>query len=252
MINFYHRFVHNLAHILTPLHLHITKLQSNPKHKSAQSFFWTEDCEKAFDAAKNALTTATLLFHPKENVPISIATDASDKAMGGVLQQWVNEHWQPLGFFSKKLSLAQSKYSAFDRELLAIHDAIRHFQYFVEGRDFCIFTDHKPLINALSSKTEKNPRQARHLDFISQFTSDIRYIKGKDNLVPDALSRFETDSINLMQHDMNAIAEEQIKDQSLKDIITNQHSSSSYRLGQVPLSDSLTIWSDFSEYSEHT
>lgn len=48
-------------------------------------------------------------------------------------------------FFSKKLSPAQQKYSAFDRELLAIYRAIRHFRHMIEGHQFTIFTDHTPL-----------------------------------------------------------------------------------------------------------
>ena len=52
-----------------------------------------------------------------------------------------------------------------------------------------IFTDHKPLFHALKSATEKTPRQARHLDYISQFTSDIRHVSGSSNVVADTLSR---------------------------------------------------------------
>lgn len=75
---------------------------------------------------------------------------------------------QQLAFFSKKLSPAEQKYSAFDRELLAIYAAIKNFLYFIKGRDFTIFT--------ISSKTERSPRQSRHLDFISQFTNNIKHM----------------------------------------------------------------------------
>jgi hypothetical protein len=52
--------------------------------------------------------------------------------------------WQPLAFFSKKLNPAQQKYSAKDRELLAIHEAVKHFRHMLEARHFIIFIDHKP------------------------------------------------------------------------------------------------------------
>ena len=84
------------------------------------------------------------------------------------------------------------KYSTFDRELLAIYLAVKHFCHFVEGYQFHILTDHKPLTFAqTSTSTQPTPRQVHQLDFISQFTSDIRHIEGVNNPVADALSRIE-------------------------------------------------------------
>jgi len=63
----------------------------------------------------------------------------------------------------------------------------------VEAREFCIFTDHKPVTFAYNLKSTQlsSPRQCRHLDYISQFTTDLRHIAGADNVVADALSRIE-------------------------------------------------------------
>jgi hypothetical protein len=72
--------------------------------------------------------------------------------MGAVLQQRVQHAWQPLAFFSKKLSPAQQKYSAYDRELLAIYEAVKHFRHMLEARHFIIFTDHKPITYAFQQK----------------------------------------------------------------------------------------------------
>ncbi|GFT13512.1 retrovirus-related Pol polyprotein from transposon 412 [Trichonephila clavipes] len=67
----------------------------------------------------------------------------------------------------------------------------------LEGRTFVIYTDQKPLTYAFQQHSEKcSPRQLRHLDFISQFSTDIRYTKGSDNTVADALSRIEIDEIS--------------------------------------------------------
>jgi cleavage and polyadenylation specificity factor subunit 1 len=110
-----------------------------------------------------------------------------------VLQQHVNGAWQPLEFFSKKLSPAERKYSAFDQELLAMYRAVRHFWHMVEAREFCIYTDHKPVTFAYNLKSTQlsSPRQCPHLDYISQFTTDIRHNAGEDNVAADALSRTE-------------------------------------------------------------
>jgi cleavage and polyadenylation specificity factor subunit 1 len=113
--------------------------------------------------------------------------------MGVVLQQHVQNAWQSLAFFSKKLNSAQQKYSAYDRELLAIYEAVKHFRHILEARHFIIFTDHKPITYAFQQKWDKcSPRQFNHLDFVAQFTIDIKHIFGQDNIVADALSRVES------------------------------------------------------------
>jgi cleavage and polyadenylation specificity factor subunit 1 len=112
--------------------------------------------------------------------------------MGAVLHQRVQYVWQPLAFFSRKLNLAQQKYSAYDRELLAIYEAVKYFRHMLEAQHFTILTDHKPLTFAFHQKRDKcSPRLFNHLDFISQFTTNIPHISGQDNIVADALSRVE-------------------------------------------------------------
>ena len=132
----------------------------------------------AFNDVKSMLADACMLTHPKPNAPTCLATDASQEAAGAVLQQYDEGEWKPLAFFSKKFSNAQSKYSTFGRELLAIYLAVKHFQYFLEGRDFFINCDHKPLSFAISGRGNHSPMETRQLQFISEFSTDIRYIKG--------------------------------------------------------------------------
>ncbi|BHF83361.1 hypothetical protein SprV_0902650300 [Sparganum proliferum] len=116
--------------------------------------------------------------------------DSSNVAVGAILQHSLPDSTVPLAFFSRKLSKAETRYSTFGRELLAAYLAVRHFRHLLEGREFTIFTDHKPLTFAMHSHSDKlNPQEIRHLDYISQFTSDIRHIDGSRNEVADALSR---------------------------------------------------------------
>ena len=190
LINFYHRFIPHGAELLHPLHALL-----NSKSKS-QELSWNEDTTVAFLATKEALANATLLVYPKPDAPTCVMTDASDIAVGAVLQQYVNGTWHPISFFSKKMKPAETRYSTFDRELLAVYLAIRHFRHFLEGRQFHVLTDHKPLTFALQARPDRHsPHQARQLDFISQFTSTIRHIHGPENVVADALSRIETNAI---------------------------------------------------------
>ena len=190
MINFYHRFIPGAARMMSPLY---TALAGNPK-----TLIWSDVMSKAFDATKKALAEATLLSHPHHGAPLSITTDASDLAIGAFLQQFVNNSWEPLAYFSKKLQPSETKYSAFDRELLALYLGIKHFRIFLEGRQFTAFTDHKPLTFCMSKSSDTwTSRQQRHLSYISEFTTDIQHIQGKDNFVADSLSRTTIDSVQL-------------------------------------------------------
>ena len=122
-------------------------------------------------------------------IPPRLTVDASDLAIGGVLEQFTDGLWQPLAFFSRKLQPAQTNYSAFDRELLASYASIRHFWYFLEGRQFSLFTDHKPLTFALNKVSDAwSARQQRQFSAISVYTMDIKHVADKDNVVADALS----------------------------------------------------------------
>ena len=85
--------------------------------------------------------------------------------------------------------------------MLATYLAIRHF---VEGRQFHMLTDHKPLTFALSSQSHNHsPRQVRHLDYIAQFTSDILYIKGTNNTTANSLSHVKVDALHTMSSVIN-------------------------------------------------
>lgn len=87
-----------------------------------------------------------------------------------VLSFVMREHynvWRPLGVFSKKLSDTESRYSTYDRELLAAFTLVKHYSSILEGCPFTLFTDHKPLSYATQQLPEKaSPRQARQLDYL--------------------------------------------------------------------------------------
>jgi hypothetical protein len=141
MINFYQRFLPGIAGTLQTL---TDLLQGNPK-----TLVWSELAHAAFIAGKAVLASCTKLVHPTPGAVISLAVDASDTHVGGVLQQLTNGSWLPLAFFSRKLSSPESKYSTFDCELLAAFTAIRHFWFVLEGRNFRLLTDHMPLTLAM-------------------------------------------------------------------------------------------------------
>ena len=227
MLNFYRRFIPNAAQLQAPLNDH---LQDNVKGKTPVN--WTAESVQAFEACKESLAQATLLAHPKPDAPLALFTDASDFTVGAALQQYVDGAWEPLAFFSKKLSSAERKYATYDRELLAIYLAIKHFRHMVEARHFTVFTDHKPITFAFRQKSSQcSPRQFRYLDFISQFSTDIRHIAGKDNIVADTLSRIEELEATI---DFKALATSQKNDDELRKIQQNSESTLRIKPIQIP------------------
>ncbi len=107
LINFYRRFLPAVARTLQPL---TDLLKGSPK-----VLLWSPAADAAFVAAKAALVAAVPLCHPTPHAVLSLAVDASDSHVGGVLQQKCEKGWQPLAFNSNKLSPAEVKYSTFDR-----------------------------------------------------------------------------------------------------------------------------------------
>ena len=202
-----------------------------------QAVTWTDTASTAFNTVKEALAKATLLSYPKPDAPTCLMTDASDTAVGAVLQQLFDGMWQPLSFFSKKLRPAETRYSTFDRELLAVYLAIKHFRHFLEGRHFHVLTDHKPQTYAFNSRLDRHSlRQARQLDYISQYTNAIRHVEGHNNPVADALSRIETNALVTGQPpviDFAAMADAQTMDPQIRALQSS--SASGLKVEPVPL-----------------
>ena len=187
-VNYCHRFIPDISNILAPLSI----LTSGPKQAPIE---WTEETLNSFESAKFALCKMQTLSHFLPNLPTRLTTDASNFAIGAVLQQMHNDILKPLEFFSKKLSTTEQRYATFDRELLAIFLSVKHFKHLLEGRSFTIQTDHKPLVHIFKMK-DPSPRQQRQITFLSQFSCTIEYIAGKTNIIADCLSRIETCSIS--------------------------------------------------------
>lgn len=217
MINFYRRFLPHAVEAQQKLQALIIGNRKNDNTPVA----WTPDTLDAFKNCKKQLAEAALLAHPKPGAELALFVDASDFAVGAALNQKINNEYQPLAFYSKKLTDTQRNYSTYDRELTAIFQAVKHFRHMLEARQFIIYTDHKPITFAFRQKAEKtSPRQIRQLDLIAQFTSDIRHVAGSANVVADSLSRIEAITWR-EQINIEDIARAQQADDELKTLLVN-------------------------------
>lgn len=188
------------------------------KRKDSSLIEWSDECLKALEFCKESIANSALLAHPVAEAQFSLLVDASNVGIGSVLQQAYHGVIQPLSFFSRKLTMAERKYSTYDRELLAIYCSIRHFRHMIEGRNIVVYTDHKPLTFAFHKHNENaSPRQQRHLEYVSQFTTQIKHISGSANVVADAFSRIS--EIDMPQSiDYEEMAKAQSRDDELRRI----------------------------------
>ncbi|GFX28642.1 transposon Tf2-11 polyprotein [Trichonephila clavipes] len=151
--------------------------------------------------------------------------------------QLCQNNWEPVAFLSVKLSKSQQKWSTYDRELLAMYISVKRFRHMLEGRDFIIYTDQKPLMYAFMQNPDKcSPRQWRHLDFISQFSTDVRHINGTHNAVADALSRIEVNQISNSFLDFEALSKAQLEDNELQSFQNDEKSSLVFKRVPSPIS----------------
>lgn len=219
--NYYRRCIKNASTAQAPLNA----LLKDSKRNDQRPVPWDLATETAFEIVKKQLANASLLAHPVSDAELRITSDASNTAMGATLEQLVNDEWENLGFFSKKLSPAELNYSAYDRELTAVFNALKFFRPWVEGRIVRIRTDHKPLVHAFQQRSDKaSPRQLRQLGFIGQFCTELEHIAGKDNTVADALSRI--DALRLPTAiDFVELARLQAMDEELQNLQQNNNTS---------------------------
>ena len=224
MLNFYRRFIPHAAAILLPLYDLVNVKES--EFEAARTVLH----EDHFQRSKVALAAATELAHPSVTAETSINTDASDTAVGAVLQQRLDGVWMPISFFSRTIQATEKKYSTFDKELLAMYLAVKKFRYFIERRKFTLFTGHRPLTFVFNNVSDKwSPHQQQHLCFVAEFTTDVRYVPGADNVVADALSRAplqESDTVANLEGvvteviDYTAMARQESSDAGVQRLVT--------------------------------
>lgn len=182
LVGYYRRFIKNFSDLANPL----TNLL-----KKDVKFMWDNECQQAFEKLKATLITYPLLHSPDFSLPFCLATDASDTGLGAVLLQEDNDGTShPVAYFSKKLLPAERRYSTIEKEALCLVKAILHFEVYLSAsvNPIKVFTDHNPLI-FINKFKGKNQRILRWSLLLQEYNLSICHVAGKDNVVPDVLSR---------------------------------------------------------------
>ena len=171
LCSFYRKFIRWFSEIAAPL----TDLT-----KKDQKFVWNDDADKAFNRLKTAMVTAPVLQLPDFDREFTVTTDASEVSVGAILQQNFGNGLQPVCYESRKLNPAETRYSAYERELLGITWAVGKWRHYLASRHFVIQTDHDSLKN-LPNQPSVNRRVWKWVQVLQGYDCDIVHIPGKDN-----------------------------------------------------------------------
>lgn len=200
LANYYRRFIQNYSRMVAPM----IKYAADTK----KTITWSEDCENAFNNLKQALSSSPVLVNPtlSDGNHLVLCTDASTNHLGYVLELHHNQKGLlgVIGYGSKTLTGSQLNYDTRTKEFLGLVEGIRYWEHILKGvPHFTILTDHQSLTYYHKPDTPlKNERINRWLSYLSQFSFTIKYLKGKSNVVADALSRVEELSLMEIQTDL--------------------------------------------------
>ena len=136
LASFYRRFIKHFSTKAKPL----TDLT-----RESKMWQWTTVEENAFNSLKQSLVVAPVLHSPDFDLQFVVTTDASLVAVGAILEQDFGQGLQPVAYESRKLNPAETRYSAYERELLGMVWAIGKWRHYLEGKHFIVQTDHSLL-----------------------------------------------------------------------------------------------------------
>ncbi|GJS80906.1 reverse transcriptase domain-containing protein [Tanacetum coccineum] len=173
---FYRRFIQDFSKIARPMtHLLIKETP----------FFFSKECIESFNTLKRKLTEALILIAPDWDLPFELMCDASDFAIGAVLGQRKNKHFQPIHYASKTMTEAQAHYTTTEKELLAVVYAFEKFRSYLVLSKSIVYTDHSA-IKYLFAKKDAKARLMRWILLLQEFDVEIRDKKGAENLAAES------------------------------------------------------------------
>ncbi|CAK9296000.1 unnamed protein product [Gordionus sp. m RMFG-2023] len=206
MVNYYHRFIGEFASIAAPLYYLL---------KKGIHFEWKESQQMAFELLKQKISEEPILSCFNNDLPIILAVDASNRGVGGALLHVINDMERPILFFSRVFHDAETRYSVIEQEALAVIFGLTKCREYLIGKRFTVYTDHKPLIHLFKKNNKElmlSPRLQRWLLLVGSFNLEIKYRRGRENHLPDILSRlgsnteiFKINNIESSQEDETII-----------------------------------------------
>ena len=178
LAGYYRKFVHGYGALAAPLSALLKE----------EGFSWDDAAASAFAALKAAITTAPVLAMPDFTKLFTVECDASTVRFGAVLTQ----EGHPVAFFSRPVAPRHRALAAYERELIGLVQAVRHWRPYLWGRSFIVKTDHYSLKYLLDQRLATIP-QHHWVGKLLGFDFSVEYRSDATNIVADALSRCDTD-----------------------------------------------------------
>jgi len=179
LAGYFRRFIPHYSEATCPL---TELLKKNSK------FVWSERCEQAFLDIKSRLASRPILRPPNYDLPFVMAVDASDVAVGACLFQVVDDLEHPICYLSRKLNKHQRNYSTVEKEAFGLLFATRALSVYFGSSPVTVYTDHSPL-QFLQRMSNYNQKLLRWNLELQEYNLTIKHRSGRDNILPDLLSR---------------------------------------------------------------
>ena len=185
LFNYYSKFIPHYSDLVRPIIDLTRKLQPN-KVK------WTKQCEDSLQILKEHFAQKSILTTIEEHDKVVLSTDASKVALGACLMKECivdgETILKPALYLSRCLNLSEKNYPIIELECLAVAWSVRKLQKYLLGRKFVILVDHKPLLK-FNINNINNARINKYAMLLSDYSFEIKSVSGKDNHIPDVLSR---------------------------------------------------------------
>ena len=209
LANYYRRFIKDFAKIVSPL---------NQLLRKNHNFVWTNACEEAFKALKDALISAPILAFPDFKEPFHLYTDASSEGIGVTLGQIQNNRKVAIAYAGRDFNAAEKNYSTTEREALAVIFGIKKFEPYLYGRKFILHTDHHSL-KWLMTISDPSGKLARWSLLVQQYDFEIKHRPGVAHGNADALScrPYTPPPLTISAYDVPGVQIERVRDFQRRD-----------------------------------
>ena len=189
IVNFVSIFCPELQKLLKPIY----KLT-----KKGRPFIWRDEQQRGFDKIKNRLLNPPVSSMPDRRGRILLYSDTSKHAMGSALHQVQNGKPKLIAYASKRMPEAARNYSITELEMCGLAVTLASFAHLLKRVDFDAVVDHLAVTHIMKSKMEPATKRIKGLlEVLSSYSFNLYYIKGKDMILSDFLSRQIEDDSNL-------------------------------------------------------
>ena len=195
MVNFVSLFCPELQKLLKPIY---------DLTRKGRQFLWEKEQQQAFDEIKHRLQRPPVLHLPDRHGHFQLYSDTSKFTTGSALYQIQNGQPRLIAYASKRMPEAAKNYSITELEMCGLAMNIVTFSHLLKKVDFDAIVDHLAITHIMRSKAEAaTARIKRLLELLSPYSFNLYYIKGKDMVLSNFLSRQKTDDSN--PHELIAI-----------------------------------------------